>query len=469
MKKIIYIMMLLLLSNVVLSISFVPNYVDVFHGTVTEPDINYTHTLNEGSWNLTEDTTTPGFDMIFYINVTSSITKINAKIWYNGNSSHNIYTYLFNYTNNETVQIFKIEDSTSYENYNYNVPNCVDFIKDDIMKLIINHTSSGIATNKLNIDLIEAYSPGSIVVGDFDINIDFNNFMTVGNSEEIKLYAYLYDERITSNSTYTGFLTMNGIEYEMNFDDNLDVFNINVSSVIEENQDFQISLRDQPCNFHIYDFENDTMKWRIPFYIDLYLWKKNGNDTTTIPYKNEFAYIYLKNWNTSFTNEIKDISYLDEMFSWVPLYGSIGSTKLPQVINYDEVFWAPYSNGKAKIKLYESGNYSMYILTQDIVSNITWSYEFIRPQTGYENYKGEVTDKMNPLNIMSEEDQTFDIYFSMWEVNKMDILWDFGKWLILIVIWIVLIIVVVNFPGGTRAAPVVAISYWALLKLLGWI
>jgi len=302
----------------------------------------------------------------------------------------------------------------------------------------------------------------------YSVQLSYDNFMTVDDVEEIIAYQYVDDSLIQNNDTYKSLLTIDGISYNMSFDNTTKTYGINVTSGIEENTNIMVSLTNL-SETETYISTNNVIKWRIPFYVDIYLWKKNGNLTTTTSYKNEFAYIYLRNWNTSYTNEIKDISYLDDMFSWVPLYGSVSSTKLPKSINYNEVFWAPYSNGKASIKLYEKGNYSMFVLTQDIISNINWSYEFIRPQTGQENYKGEITDKMNPLNIMNEEDQTFDVYFSMWEVNKMDLVWEFGKWILLIVVWICLIFVVATIPGGSQAAPIIAVSYWVVIKLFGWI
>lgn len=306
----------------------------------------------------------------------------------------------------------------------------------------------------------------------YNLEVSWDNYFDTNTYENIIAYPYVNDGILTDNNTYTVYFTdltdNSSTEMLWNVEDNL--YSLVTNSTDEDDVPFRISLRNQGGDNISYYNYTGVMKFRDSFYVTIVLWKKGSNTSTFAEkYENRFAYIVLQNWTTAFKNPVLDMSYLDKGFSWLPLYGALGTTKLPKVIDVTESFWAPINNGEAKIKMYEYGNYSIYLLSEDVQNNITWPYEFIFPQTDHTKYKGMLTDKMSPITISSETDQTWDIYFSIWEVNKLDFAFEIGKYIILALIWVIGIIVIANVPGGLKGAIAFATAYWPVVALLGWL
>jgi len=307
----------------------------------------------------------------------------------------------------------------------------------------------------------------------YNIQASWDNYFDTNTFENVFAYTYVNDGSLISNNSYTAYFTdlTDNSSTEMYWDNVTKLFSVTINSTDEDDMNFRVSLRNQGDDNISYVNNTGILKFRDPFNVKIILWKKSNNNSNFAErYDNNFAYIYLQSWTTAFVNPVMDMSYLDTSFEWLPLYGALGTTsRIPKVIDTTESFWAPITNGEAEIKLYEFGNYSIYLLSQDIQGNITWNYEFIYPQTDHTKYKGMLTGKMSPINIVEEDDQTWDIYFSIWEVNKMDFVFEIGKYIVLIIIWIIGLLVIANLPGGAKAAVAFGTAYWPVMALLGWL
>jgi hypothetical protein len=206
--------------------------------------------------------------------------------------------------------------------------------------------------------------------------------------------------------------------------------------------------------------DTETIKFRVPFYVTIHLYRSANNYTDAEPYTNEFQYIYLRATNVS-QPIIRDLTYLDNFFTKVhfPFYRRTFTATADNTISY----WDKYDTGEATIKLYETGDYSINLLTTD-VTGVTWPYEFIYPQFSNEIYKSRIKDSVTFSTLVN---YNMNVYVDMWEINKFNVMMNWAKWLAIVVIWIVLtILILMATQWNWQIATGFIIVYWLLITIL---
>ena len=212
-----------------------------------------------------------------------------------------------------------------------------------------------------------------------------------------------------------------------------------------------------------------TMKWRVPFTLDISLYKPNRSDSSVSElYKDDFTYIYMRfgslnNYTNSFS--FASMGFLDDAFSWVPYYKKSFTTKM----DTKQSFWCNYIAGHCDITLYENGTYDLYVLkTKSKLSINYWEYEFIKPQNFEASFD---TLLVNDFTIPKEEDGTMTLYASLWEVNKSQMLWNFFYYFIAAGIWLAVIIMIFCVAPMYAPQAIVGftIGYLIILKIIGWL
>jgi len=206
-----------------------------------------------------------------------------------------------------------------------------------------------------------------------------------------------------------------------------------------------------------------NFKFRIPFYIDIDLYKSNASDVSEVErHVNDFNYVYMKKNNGS-VNNIPSTNQINSFFSstlgWMPgieiLY--------PSVVSNDEVHWAKYQEGTSKIKLYEAGDYGIYILGLSI-AGMDWSYEFVKPQ-----YSDIVVDsKVVNINITEESNSSIKVFADRWEYDKFGVVKNLVRTVVIILLMIAGLGLVAALPGGSKLVGVIApIAVGVALKYMG--
>jgi len=233
-----------------------------------------------------------------------------------------------------------------------------------------------------------------------------------------------------------------------------------------------------PGNFMIYFYEfnnlyedelRGVMNWRVPFYVTLRFWKADIDNkssawtsTDVSAYKNDFQYVYMQFANSSKSrNPLPNINYLDSWFAWMPFYENVFSEDLDDTLS----FWSPYTDGSALIKLYESGNYTIGVITFGL-KGFSWDEEFVYPQFNNKKYKSNIIKDLDPVSITGETNTTLDVYISMWEINKYNVIMNLVYHIAIIVVGIVIFVICANF-GGLKAGVFGATAFIVVMKLLG--
>ena len=270
----------------------------------------------------------------------------------------------------------------------------------------------------------------------------FAYYMDVNLTEEIRLYYNNITDDKTAEIEFSGVnYTMSNTSY---------YYYISVTSEVEEDVNFTIYINTTPTGT-IFN-RNSTMRWRIPFYVEIFLYMYDGNSNSSLssPYKNDFQYMYLQNettklgkhWlNSDLNFEMKALDRFLWKWTGYPYNDSIDTSL---------AFWSNYNNGKAKIKLYEMGNYSISLITSRVKSSRGWNYEFVFPQL---NLNDDYFSKVVILEIQDEIDQVYEIFIDRFELSwfkfSMNIMWN----LMYIILWIALVILtaVVSQDGKTTA------------------
>jgi len=276
---------------------------------------------------------------------------------------------------------------------------------------------------------------------------------------------------------YVGVQCLNcdGKTLRLGVDSNLSGYNV---SAYFTNSSLDSLTRYTSGNFMIsfYEFTNlyeeelrGVMRWRVPFYVTVRFWKADienkssaWTSTEVSAYKNDFQYVYMQFANSSASlNPLKDVSYLDSWFGWVPFYKPVFSEDLDTTLS----FWAPYSDGSALVKLYEAGNYTLGIITFGL-KGFSWDYEFVYPQFNNEKYKSKIIKDLDPVSISEETNSTLDVYISMWEINKYNVIMNLVYNIVIIVVAVVIFVVCANF-GGAKIGILGATAFITVMKLLG--
>jgi len=208
-----------------------------------------------------------------------------------------------------------------------------------------------------------------------------------------------------------------------------------------------------------------TIKIRPAFYYTLHFYQgSNMTEGTDVrPYKNDFQYVYMRinNASSSWTDTtiFKDMSYVDRMVSWVPFYKPSFSVKADNTLT----FWSRYSDGEARIKLYEAPqNYSIHIMTDDTYG-LTWTDEFTRPQLQDYSWNSVV---INSLRVTESTSKTIGLYLSKWEINKFLFLMNLGYWALIFIAWGIMMMFLIR-TGGIGVAIGFTIGWFVFAKIVG--
>jgi len=203
--------------------------------------------------------------------------------------------------------------------------------------------------------------------------------------------------------------------------------------------------------------ESFTIFWREPFYVDISLY--TGNLSTNVKeYSNEFQYMVLQFSDGKIAEDYfyDSIDFANNKFN--KLFG-IDEEELDTTLS----FWTDYSTNPGTIKLYESGNYSLNLLTTKTKSNISWSEEFIYPQRNDVEYFSNIVT----FAIEDEVDQEVDIYVDTWEISKFNFIMNIFKVILVIIVWIVMVSIITSFGGVKLGGIVAGVTLPLALKLIG--
>ena len=236
------------------------------------------------------------------------------------------------------------------------------------------------------------------VFGSYDV---FQPYFGVNESESFNHY--------NDNDNFYYQLTINTTKY--NLTEGADSYYVYITCT--ENQDLNYSVHGINSTSE-YLQTSGVFKCRTPFYYDIYLYKENESSSLDIlskkNYCDEFSYILMKPYSTSSTEKIS--SGINSFMKYIPFYNAV--PKLAEVKYDDVVFWNLYNDCHATIKLYETGNYSLYSVYSKIKPQYT---EFVDVRGDYLTYISDVTG-LYPIQVTNNSDRTILIHASLWELSN---------------------------------------------------
>jgi hypothetical protein len=125
-------------------------------------------------------------------------------------------------------------------------------------------------------------------------------------------------------------------------------------------------------------------RWRTAFNVKFRLYKEPLNATDPARYSNEFQYVVLVNNNGKNTDDMtvyalnKGLDNLyDNTLGW--LTNTEGNSATGEPPDHNTYFWGQYTTGEATVKLYEPGNYTVYVMNNKVKFPVNYFYEFERP------------------------------------------------------------------------------------------
>jgi hypothetical protein len=212
-------------------------------------------------------------------------------------------------------------------------------------------------------------------------------------------------------------------------------------------------------------------KWRIPFYVNFQLYKEALNSTDPHAYMNDFQYVVLTNKNDVRTLDMTAISFnngayglINGLFSWTSAKPVSISSLPPDVNTY---FWGNYGMGDAQVKLYEPGNYSVYVMNNKVQYPSNYFWEFQRPTTNDPGYLGniyddlEVYDHTNMSNTYNSlNNSVFKISLSRFEANGYFATLNLLYVVLIIIVYVGLTILIIYIAGDS-------LNGWRII--LGWL
>lgn len=173
---------------------------------------------------------------------------------------------------------------------------------------------------------------------------------------------------------------------------------------------FAISVLEDGNNFEFYEL--DDFRCRIPYYLDIYLKKTNETFSSLLTedsFCNEVDYIMLEPYSNSLST--RTINSMNSVFKFIP-----GSNQIPSIgTNYDDiVYWNKYNSCHALVKMYELGNYTIYVGSPKISVNFK---EFEDPRNQDDYFITDIT-KSSPYEITEKNDTTVIISATLWELSS---------------------------------------------------
>lgn len=284
-------------------------------------------------------------------------------------------------------------------------------------------------------------------------------YIGVNETKEIKAYYKTDTNQPIKEQNTSVWINLNNKSYNMTFvNDTDEAFWI---SYLKSNstEDIEINISAFSDNY-VCKSQNDYIKFRIPYYVTLRLYRYNKNYTNAEAYTNEFQYVYLKFGNAT-TPLLRDMSYLDRFFIKVhfPYY----KRSFNRELDLDTAFWDTYQNGESYIKLYDLGNYSINLLSTDTMG-VNWDYEFIYPQYDEDAVSSKVE---NSVDFQERKNYNIKIYVDMWEISKFNVIMNFVAWGAILLGWVLItgfVLYVTNFSW--KAGLAVALAYWIVVAIM---
>lgn len=231
---------------------------------------------------------------------------------------------------------------------------------------------------------------------------------------------------------------------------------INSTPILRTN-DFMISLLSSETE--VAETYSGTLKFREPYIVNISLYNEKNESLKT-----SFDYVYLKKIPNSNSASLSESgSALTESMYTASKILTLGAFDFDKEIDYSEVFWGVVNSDVASIKLYETGNYSITLLTVKTFKEDGWNYEFIKPQYTDSRVETTLDDKV----LLDEKTPTkVKILLSEFEANKAGFIFNLIKWGVAVGILLLCFVVAVMSRSWVMVSAVV--PFWiALVKLFG--
>jgi len=240
------------------------------------------------------------------------------------------------------------------------------------------------------------------------------------------VYDYYLDTNQTETFSYCGDFNSSKSAYfstedslnEMVYNNDTDCYDIFLNNEDEEDIYAWVYYSNESNETYLI---NSTLRWRDPFYYKIKLYKENATFSVgdLKPYCNEFSYLYM-------------ISKDDSDDEWVnfetPILDDLLGFESTTV--YDSpVYWNFYDDCESDIKLYETGNYTL-----NVVSSKVRPPKYIEFYDYRNSIRTKIDEKLISFEITDKENLTYSIYTSDYEISKMWFGLNVIKWILVVVI-----------------------------------
>lgn len=224
---------------------------------------------------------------------------------------------------------------------------------------------------------------------------------------------------------------------------NTNYWSITLTSSVSEDVVFLINATSQNYTCKTVSF---TSRWRTPFNVKVQLFKTPLNSTDPERYNNDFQYVVFVNNNEKNKDDMAVYALnkgVDNLFNG--LFGTFlenGQELNTESTDRNIYFWGKYSTGTATVKLYEPGNYSVYVMNNKIEYPSNYFYEFERPTTADVEYMGNVYDGLKiydqaniSLTPTTFNNTIFKIHLTKFEANEYYALMNIGKIILVAIVY----------------------------------
>jgi len=292
----------------------------------------------------------------------------------------------------------------------------------------------------------------TVAVVEYSLHLDYAPYAVVGSPTTIKAYLMLNGSSVQAIPNLTIFI--DGSEGDMVWVPADSAYEVVWIPSVNGDYPFNVSGDFPPILV-----ENGLIRVRTPFTITVRLWN-NINMTPESRYLNEFAWVY-------FTRDLSP--------TLKRLFGRDKFACPPQ--GSDECYWhGEYANGTATVTLYEAGNYSMYI----IGNNIDWKR--YNPAGGVEQcdfcppWIVQSRFRLNLGDYYLSENEDFDLFYSQAELYVFGgIFGMFASWLSLaffagigLIFFILLLVTTGSLKSALAGLVLVPTIIYIILNLTLW-
>ena len=295
-----------------------------------------------------------------------------------------------------------------------------------------------------------------------DFYLIYNIYGSVNGSEQIRVYPELgFTSSDIMNITFD-----DSSSFLMTLDTE-GFFRINITDNVTEDINFTVLYVNSLLN------KTGTIKMRVPFHLVMTYYKDSSlktNATNQVWDNDIFNYVYMINDSQTtdkFLNSLNSYDYT-KWFSWIPFYNivpKISFTSLQNTLYTQKditYFYDDLESGTVNITLYETGNYSMYLLGMKVFDTIpAYQYlHFVIP-----DYTNRNTDTflMN-FEIDDTTDKFYNIRLDLYTVSKYHFARNIVFWLIIVLIWVALTVGVSMI--SIKAGIGISIAYWMVILTL---